>query len=623
MNSKLFRPSFWIALSAGAGIFFHGCATRKPVTSATPAAEGKAALAHAKRSLLVLIPLSDANAAAWLKSFDAHPKLRMVVALSPRFKRLAQDPATHAKVVALQKAGRLEMALQIPNAPLFPLLVNSDDAKDGVPAGTPLPSPAFAFPEDVIQIIASAKADFYKEWHQLPKGLVLPHGAASPALLNLLDKQGFTWIVGALEAPGVDGVYTVGSTALWDATPASAGATVTRVWDERVMKDHTTLSGWILDLEHSDTAAILPSDPSLPAQALSSNIHWARRTWTTRDWKLWIGTAEKNTGWASLRRTREALEKYKNSGQASVKRLDTAFEEMYTAENSNYLAALGNTALPAPAVEERTHEFQATLGTVYHIIGQNLPDDLFEGKESAASNVHVSTNAAVAESLPDGSEHVAIDDPAGDNHGDGHLADPPGGFPIDCLDLRKFEVWASSSQVKFSLQLANTLPATPGKTKLVGPLMDIYIDLNHEPNVGTLALLGGRGLNASVTDAWEYAFQIVGSRVTVYRTQSSGESEQTGVFPAVIRGHAVEFTLPRAVLRGSPKRWGYQVLVMALDPASTLENPQPTHGVTSGNKTLPIYDLLDPPQQTQAALLSEIESGKQHELPFIRPRSAE
>ena len=602
----------------------HRGAVTKPVPTTAITPSKGAAATHPAHVLVVWVPVSDASSATWLKFFDTDPKWRMVLAVSPRFKRLSQDPAMRAKIQALQKANRLELALQLPNAPFLPLLVDSNAAKDALPPGAPLPTPPFAYPEDVVQMIASAKADFYRQWHALPRGLVLPYGAASPALLALLDKQGFTWVIAALGAPATDGPYKTGSIQVWDAAPSGGKSVLeTHVLDERIMKDRSIVSVWTKQLDASSASAVLPSDGGILEQPLSPNIHWGRRTWTGRDWSGWIGTPDKNNGWNSLRRAREALENYKNSGEASVKKLDAAFEEMYTAENSNYLLALGNTAMSPATVEERAHELQATLGAVYRIIGHPAPDDLFSrGAPAASAAVRVSSTSAISETLPDGTVHVSFEDPAGDDHGDGHLPDPPGHSAAGSYDLRKLDVVASSDNVKFSIELGAMPSSGLGQGKTPAPLIDVYIDLNHQPNIGTLPLLPGRKLNASVDDAWEYAITLTGAHAIVYRTQTASEFEQAGLFPMIVHGNAVEFTLPRAVLRGSPERWGYQALVMALAPASTPVNPQPYRAPSSSDKLPPVYDLLDPVEAPQAKLLSDVSAGNRQDIPFVHPRPA-
>ena len=65
------------------------------------------------------------------------------------------------------------MAVQLPNPPILPLLIDTNSAKDSLPVGSELPNPPFAYQEDVIQIIARAKADFYPSVGMLPQGIVL------------------------------------------------------------------------------------------------------------------------------------------------------------------------------------------------------------------------------------------------------------------------------------------------------------------------------------------------------------------------------------------------------------------------------------------------------------------
>ena len=74
--------------------------------------------------------------------------------------------------------------------------------------------------------------------------------------------------------------------------------------------------------------------------------------------------------------------------------------------------------------------------------------------------------------------------------------------------------------------------------------------------------------------------------------------------------------MPRQTIHGSPRRWGYQVLVMARDSVSPESNPKPW--AAPNYKGPPVYDLLDPLESPQAQLLSDIESGVRSDLPFVR-----
>ena len=612
------------ALPALVAFGFGGCATPGPLPkSAGQTPPTVVAANHPSRRVIVLIPQSEESAVGLLHLLEKEPKLRMVLAVSPRFKVFAQDALLRARVQTLQKSGRIELAMQLPNAPLLPLIVNTNSAKDAVPAGTRLPEPPFASPEDVVQIIARAKADFFHTWHALPRGIILPFGAASPELLSLFDRLGFAWMVGAIEAVPVDGSFRAGSFQFWDAAPA-APPTTTRVlvWDERSMKEKrkTALSAWIQELTTTSAVAWLPSDVGAESQPLPADSAWKKRTWATRDWSDWIGSPKKNAAWTALRKTREALETYKNSGQASVQRLDMASEEMYTAESANYLSALDNPLISPAVAEEREHELQAALGTIYKLMSLPPPDDLFASAGTAFSTAPLSVALVSASHVsPDGAETVHVEDPAQDDHGDGRLPDPPGGLSAGSYDLRSFDVSGSTGEVRFVITLGAGNGPSLGGPRNPGPLIDVYIDQNRQPNVGTLPLLPGRHLDASVIDAWEYAITLYQTQAVVYRTTGGASSEEAGRFPLRFSQGRIEWTVPRTLLRGSPRRWGYQVLVMAYDTASSAQPPIPYRAPGLSEKIPPVYDFLDP--ANQSPWLAEILSGARTEVPFIRPKS--
>jgi hypothetical protein len=547
-------------------LLFTGCAVRAQVhdtPSTLLSASSVMVSSHPLREMLVYVPLTDEAAGTWLKWFVKYPDLRLVIAMSPRFQRLAKDPALKAQFLALQKEGRLDIALQIPNAPLLPLLVDSP----------------YAYPDDVLQLMAQTKADFFRQWNLPPRGLVLPYGAASPRLLSLLERLGFSWIIGALQAPVVDGPYQSGSMMIWDSV-----GTIVRVWDERDIKEKP-LETWMQEIRQNQKTIFLPSDPGMPAQPLGAGTAWKTRTWSQADLSEWTGAPAKNSGWEALRKTREALENYKNSGQASVQRLDAAFSEITGALNANYFSSMGSTAQSPALIEERQHDFQATLLTVYRLIGQAPPDDLFQSTTEGETTVlRPSSTTTRAEILPDGREHITIEDAVGDAMGG------PG-----APDLVSLEVWSSSVSVQWSVTLASMTPVS----------VDIYVDLNGQPNAGTPSFLPGRGYNTSPIDAWEYALALSGSTATLYRTQGMGAYAIVKTFPVTVDGNSLRVTVPAPIMRGSPRRWGYQALVMTGDPSVKAV----------------ISDFIDPLEISQQDLWRDLSAGQRSDIPFVRLRS--
>src|SRR5437016_525140 len=306
-----------------------GCAAPK----ARQPVQGPPAAAHAWRTMIVYVPQTDDSAATWLKWYAKTPGLRLAIAMSPRFMHLAQDPVLRSQFMTLKKNGRLEIALQLPNAPILPLIVED---------------PPYGYADDLTQLIAQAKAGFYKTWGFLPQGLVIPYGAEDPKVISILERLGFNYIVAALGDPPGDSPFQAGSMAVWDGSPASPpiplpkgeggqrpgeAMTAVRVWDERQTKGRP-LDHWILETGANSGTFILPTDSGRGSTSFNAGEHRNPRTWDGTDWSAWFGVPAKNAAWNALRRTREALEKYKNSGQASVQRLDVAFEEIYGEPNS-------------------------------------------------------------------------------------------------------------------------------------------------------------------------------------------------------------------------------------------------------------------------------------------------
>ncbi len=108
-------------------------------------------------------------------------------------------------------------------------------------------------------------------------------------------------------------------------------------------------------------------------------------------------------------------------------------------------------------------------------------------------------------------------------------------------------------------------------------------------------------------DAWEYAISMSGQIATLYRTQGSGTYGTVQTFPVVVQGSSWSVDIPREIIRGSPKRWGYQVLVMTGDPQ------------TATSRVM-ISDFIDPLEISQKELWQDLSSGKRNDIPFVRPK---
>ncbi len=537
-------------------VFFGaGCATRSGQGPVIPVGQLPAAEVPSQRMMIIYVPQTDEAAANWLKWFDANPSLKMVIAFSPRFASLAKDATLKTRLQALEKEGRLEIALQIPNAPILPLIAEN---------------PPYGYTDDIVQLIAQSKAGFYKTWNFLPRGFVLPYGAASSRLLSLLGRSGFAWIVAAVgQAP--EGLLQYGSMSIWDGS--STGGLV-RVWDERQTKEKL-IDHWLKESASQKAVFLLPRDGGVhPAPLQMETL--GQSTWNGSDWSIWTGATAKDVAWGALRTTRDALEKYKNSGQASVTRLDAALNEIYSAQNSNYFASAGNMTMSPALKEEREHEFQATLLGIYRLISQPAPDELFTAMDSDVSlSVIPSSTSIQAESLPEGREHIIIRDALGDEI-------VPGGG-----DLESLEIWTTTDSAHWVITLTKYAPALP---------LEIYIDLNHQVDAGTSVFLPGRPYFASAKDSWEYALAVNGQEATLYRTLSASSYGDAQKFPVVVEGRNLHIYLPQGVMRGRPSRWGYQMLIGA--------------GTIS--------DFIDPPEIPRKEFWQSLSTGNRHDFPFVR-----
>jgi hypothetical protein len=153
------------------------------------------------------------------------------------------------------------------------------------------------------------------------------------------------------------------------------------------------------------------------------------------------------------------------------------------------------------------------------------------------------------------------------------------------------DVWVATDSVHWIVTLASATPSA----------IDIYVDLNGLPNVGTSSFLSGSPYVTSPTDAWEYAIDIAGPVATLYRTQGAGTYGVVQTFPVAMDGARYHVVIPRDMMKGSPRRWGYQVLVN-------------TNGVLS--------DFIDPLEISQKDLWQDLSTGKRNDIPFVRVRSA-
>ncbi len=97
----------------------------------------------------------------------------------------------HAK---LQESGQLELTTSPYTHPILPLLVSERSARVARP-GLPLPRYPFHWEQDVHSQLERAKQIYQERFGRKPRGLWPSEQAVSPAIVPIVQKQGFEWII--------------------------------------------------------------------------------------------------------------------------------------------------------------------------------------------------------------------------------------------------------------------------------------------------------------------------------------------------------------------------------------------------------------------------------------------
>src|SRR6185312_1899837 len=104
------------------------------------------------------------------------------------------------------------------------------------------------------------------------------------------------------------------------------------------------------------------------------------------------------------------------------------------------------------------------------------------------------------------------------------------------------------------------------------PTYDVYIDLNHLVGAGSIRLLDGRDAFAQAKDAWEFALTVSGGDARLLRAGAGEGPEEVSKLEVENDAAKAEIrvSVPRALLRGNPARWGYIVVSLGGEPPRIL-----------------------------------------------------
>lgn len=600
-----------------------------PTQAATPAVEGRAVFWRPA-------PEEDILAAAqFLQGATGFP----VIAVFPKNTFKDDEKSRQARDIFIQLVAeeKLEIALVLANDPPLALLQDTAEAaKLSRPKINALP-PRFAWPEDPAGHLAQGRAQFRRQWQNDPTGMVMPTGVVAGPEIPLIDRAKIQWLVLPFSTAASAGYFAAGDVVVlrpvvfstgtpaenqrwlsdWESQPAGPAVLTLSLHDLKVFHaawvKHgkpalVPMRGVIRALDQGSSLTPLSGPPNLTP---------------------WIGDSQENTAWRLLGETRQALEAYKNSGKADIKKLDVAFREIYKAEGGRYFYYFGNDFSTGRDIDlER--EFLATLAQVHRLMGEPVPPVLTRGF-SAASFSSAGSGGDQETTFQKSTDVWRWTDADKDDRGPGDFFYPSGAaFAPGSWDLNLFQVGATPETISLTFSFA-ALPNPWGAPEGFSfPLVDVYIDINHLPGAGADSLLPGRPGLVESQNAWEYAVSVSGWGGAAYQYVPGAPAREMAKL-SVRRGDVPRsFTVdvPRRFLRGSPDQWGFGVAVMGAQPNNpgapmpVQKEPSATSFGLSQDATVaeapPYVDLLAPPGQRQSQILSAYKQGRVVVIPFVR-----
>ena len=504
---------------------------------------------------LLWIPLSGQGAEKIIWLLEAGSDLRLTAAFDELPKGLED------RIKKLEQEGRLELALRPAGDPPLPLLyypAAPEVAWQGKGSTAALTSDRYF----LAARLGMAKEAAHKTLKKNPEGLVSAPGGLVPDYFPLARALGIKWIASgpsvstAAAVLDFDGVYAVPFVQF----SSAAAAAPFLVFDETSAPDPEALrellaaelTASVPQRRETVTAALkLASSTAAPAEQLP----FLTGPWSG-DYTPWASAPQQAGALAAFARTRADLMLHLNACQGDYKAAKPAFDEYFNLEGGRKLAAL---AYPDPdAAREAEIELQNALGNVYRLMQKQPPPWVFSTLSDAASGAAEDT--LQIKTTPGGFEIVNT----------GRKPDLPaaalplskGADPYRVWKLASFSVGSSAEAVEFSfstLQLDNPLRLASGFSHIH---LDLYIDINHRPRAGMGRPLAGRPLRLFPENAWEYALEVSPAKAVLHKVTPRG-SAKVGTFKPTVENGAVHVRVPRRLLSGNPRLWGYAALLLA------------------------------------------------------------
>lgn len=596
-----------------------------------------------------------------LSLLEKSPRLHLNFSFPPSVIQpwMTSAPDLIEKLKGLLKRKQISIVFPPWYEPILPLLSDYNPAVN------------FSYPEDIREQIVRSWEVYQQSFGALPSGIVPPSGAISPVVLNILSEFEVEWVLGAQEGGEYlpIGKYTVEtgreiylffreketSQLLEDLSATVSAREGIKQWIEQIeRKDFplivATIEGekmWnreekILEqlfaqIIREDFLTFTAEDYILKNPAAKKIEKINPFTWVKDGFSAWTEKPEKKAAWELLRQARAAVEKYKNSGQAEVKVLDAAFEEIYACEAGENFFLFGDPLLENSEKAELV--FRLRLANIYRLIGHPLPQELFHPLASysflgSLLSEEEETKVEVNESEKSFS---LVDLPSDSQDGEFDLKrfscqevlTPLGAeeivfsFDFFCL-LSTVTVRGGQEPVTISTENATSYQVEPSsaaveklETKTSRIFVDLYIDLNNRVGAGSTTLLPGRKASTLPENAWEYALTVELSSLSteeglkeakIYRAKESGLAEEVrrlsvSNLSKIQDTCTFSVSVPREILSGSPLNWGYIVTLLKQE---------------ANSEEMRVVDLLVPRGKTQKQILGVLNLSPQ--LSAIRVR---
>ncbi|OGR79917.1 MAG: hypothetical protein A3I11_09225 [Elusimicrobia bacterium RIFCSPLOWO2_02_FULL_39_32] len=550
-------------------------------------------------AILILPSSQKLENPVWLKSLGKFSHLKLTLAFSA--KELGRLEPHRDLLLRLKESKKIEPVLKLDGDPPLPLIYSMSLCKNFFSKEAVLPSCDMHWEEDIVEPVVQGKMKFKEFWKEFPKGFVPGGGSLILEIADLLQKEKFSWTVAGfpLEEWGAGvGLILDENTeqpfSIWRADPLSnlyyekSDPGLTKAAIKKIFKELSSTNqpktGRILVFDEQRSPLSLEDFLNELEKELSSiknvevvhgsalfKFYPKKRFNSLQIWPYswdwikgvgsldpgllnWVGEPEKNRAWETLCQAKEEIQKYRNSGSADLKKLESASQEFQEALSSEFFEWFGKKGelkkiygkeIARKQIEKRLL-FRATVANIYKHLSVPVPTVL---EELSAKAPITNQNQ---ESVP--SSFWLKTETDNDSIRWSDLRDQTESL------LKGFSVELSKNQEE---ELLLTLFFRK-KELLEEARVHIYVDINHREGAGSVSLLNGINARVEPQEGWEYVLVLekengrMNSKLLVGNSFSS--TDKIGL--TFLDNTFLQVRIPKNLLGAYPLRWGYLVAII-------------------------------------------------------------